>query len=457
MHIFVVLITLINGIFLNGLRNNRFIMNQDSETADSVYYSLYGNVVAKEIPSEKEGLEKRLVDFTREYFSPQLTSNNCHFVEPLHTVNLSRTALYLGYESGPLRFKIYWINSKGQQVFQMKYISKGVLNSFTFYSTCDTQLYSNDVTLLHRDGKFYLYSLNSEFNDINKADPYSLKILTLNVWNTNSRNKTGDGYVGRLEMMIDEIERSGAEVIGLQEVRFDDNQQIGSLSPNQMQHLSLRLPRYNFIYQPASLYAEDDVINSTKEEGLAIMSRYPIISWSYILLSGDIDLDVHQRICLHAEIKTPRESVLHVFVTHLSLNNELREMSVQEIVDFMSRYEGDKVLMGDMNCEPDSREMEYLREDGLKDAWLAFYPEPDIRPPRRSEGGVERFHGLTFDATDKELRKRIDFIYLTTSPSSAASAIELIGSDKRNVISDHLGVLLTLNSGINKRRNREDL
>ena len=465
MHIFlVVLITLINGILFNGLRNNKFMIHRDSRTADSVYYSIYGNIVAKEISSEKDGLENKLVDFVREYFSSQLTSDNCQLIEPLHSVNLSRTALYLGYEGEPLRLKMYWINSNGQQVFQMRYISKGVLNSFTFYSQCETHHYSNDVTLLHRDGEFYLYSLNSDFNGHDNANPDSLKILTFNVWNTNSRNKTGDGYIERLEMMINEIERSGADVIGLQEVRFDDRQRIGRLSPNQIQHLSLRLPRYNFIYQPASLYADDDVINSTMEEGLAIMSRFPITDWSYILLPGDIDLDVHQRICLHAEIKTPSKSVLHVFVTHLSLNNELREISVQEILDFMSRFEGDKVLMGDMNCEPDSVEMEYLREAGLKDAWLAFYPEPDIRPPRRSEGGVERFHGLTFDATDRELRKRIDFIYLDTTPSSETSDIELIGSDKRNVISDHLGVLLTLklqdnnnNNLLNKASSREDL
>ena len=459
----IVLIILINGILLTGLRNNKFMINQDPGTADSMYYSIYGNTVAREISSEKEGLEKRLIDFIRAYFSSQLTSVNCHFIEPLHTVNLSRTALYLGYEGEPLRFKIYWVNSKGQQVFQMKYISKGVLNSFTFYSTCETHRYGTDVTLLHRNGEFYLYSLNSDFNDPDKTYPYSLKILTFNIWNTNSRNKTGDAYVERLEMAINEIERSDVDVIGLQEVRFDDNQRIDSLSLNQMQHLSLRLPHYNFIYQPASLYADDNVINSTMEEGLAIMSRYPIISWSYILLSGDMDLDVHQRICLHVEIRTPSEYVLQVFVTHLSLNNELREESVQEIVEFMSRFEGDKVLMGDMNCEPDSVAMEYLREAGLQDAWLAFYPEPDIRPPRRSEGGAERFHGLTFDATDRELRKRIDFIYLDTSPSSVASGIELIGSDKGNAISDHLGVIVTLtlrendHSIVNTGSSREDL
>jgi len=45
---------------------------------------------------------------------------------------------------------------------------------------------------------------------------------------------------------------------------------------------------------------------------LAILSKFPILNWNYILLSRDPNDgdDFHQRICLHAEIDHPNYHVL---------------------------------------------------------------------------------------------------------------------------------------------------
>ncbi|KAI6652159.1 hypothetical protein LOD99_7176 [Oopsacas minuta] len=455
MILFLLIMTaLINSILVDGSRYGTLRNNQDSDPIHPLYYLIYGNIIAKEISSVKQGLEMKIVEFIQDYFSPQLLSYNCQLVQPLYIMNLSRTALYLSTDGQtPLRVRISWINAKGIQVFQRRQISKGVLISFRFYSICEKLDYLNEVTLLYRESKFHVHYQNHYFIQDRDYVDKSLRILTLNIWNTNSRNNTLADYLMRLELMIEEIQKSKADIIGLQEVRFD-SRQIG-VSPFQMEQLSLRLPQYNYIYQPASLDISIDVTNSTLEEGLVIMSRFPISSWSYILLPSDIFLDVHQRICLQAEIEIPGGSKLHAFVTHLSLNHELRELSVQDIVHFMSAFEGNKVLFGDMNSEPDSAEMQYLRDTGLNDAWLAFYPEPEIRPPRSSGNGVQRFYGLTFDATDLQLRKRIDFIYLDLSNSLIANNIELIGLNDKDIISDHLGVLLS--NSISTSRSREDL
>ena len=42
------------------------------------------------------------------------------------------------------------------------------------------------------------------------------------------------------------------------------------------------LPDYQFVYQPAMLYMEH--LMERKEEGLAVFSRYPILSSDYTLL-----------------------------------------------------------------------------------------------------------------------------------------------------------------------------
>ena len=59
---------------------------------------------------------------------------------------------------------------------------------------------------------------------------------------------------------------------------------------------------------------------SRVEEGVAVFSRYPIVSHTYILLSRNTEdsEDAHQRICLCVTIATP-EGEMQVFVTHLSL------------------------------------------------------------------------------------------------------------------------------------------
>ena len=423
-----------------GLRENIFTENQ-SQTC-SVYYLIYGNTVAKEITAQK--VDRRIAEFVQQLLFPDPPSEHCYLLFPFESADLSRAALFLSADGySPLRALLQWVNSRGQQVFQRRLLSLGVINAFGFYSVCDNNRFEFNATILTRNSTFYLYGLNSYFIR-NKKELYSssLRILTFNLWNRDSPDKTGAGYAGRLELLIERMHEARADIVGLQEVKFDSSER-DSLPPNQIQHLFKGLWKYNYVYQPASLDVSADLTVSTVEEGLAILSRYPITAWSYVVLHSNKSMDVHQRICLHAEIVTPLEPRLHVFVTHLSLNQELRWLAVGQIARFMAAHEGTKLLLGDMNSEPHSPEMRYLRETGLADAWLAFYPEPDIRPAWAA-GGEERFFGLTFDASEQHLRKRIDYVYMDLSLSLAASGVELFGSAGREPASDHLGVLLSL-------------
>jgi endonuclease/exonuclease/phosphatase family metal-dependent hydrolase len=70
-------------------------------------------------------------------------------------------------------------------------------------------------------------------------------------------------------------------------------------------------------------------------EGLAIFSRWPILSTSHILLSRDSSDrgDFHQRICLCAVIATPYGNISFL-TTHLSLSQKARVRSITEIGQF---------------------------------------------------------------------------------------------------------------------------
>ena len=83
-----------------------------------------------------------------------------------------------------------------------------------------------------------------------------------------------------------------ADIIGFQEVRFNvpvKDSRISSKTRSkalptrsQVTHLSKYLKGYEFVYQPAMLFP--DQLPQRNEEGVAIFSRYPIISSDYILL-----------------------------------------------------------------------------------------------------------------------------------------------------------------------------
>ena len=91
--------------------------------------------------------------------------------------------------------------------------------------------------------------------------------------------------------LIQLIASINADVFGFQEVRLEVATKMGkkqkynkkSVSTrSQVFHLAKHLHGYQFVYQPAMLYMEKYL--ERKEEGLAIFSRYPIISSDYRLL-----------------------------------------------------------------------------------------------------------------------------------------------------------------------------
>ena len=82
-----------------------------------------------------------------------------------------------------------------------------------------------------------------------------------------------------------------ADIIGFQEVRLEvfhqrqsrsTTQRKGFATQPQVSQLAKYLPGFQYVYQPAMLYT--DRLPERSEEGLAIFSRYPILSSDYILL-----------------------------------------------------------------------------------------------------------------------------------------------------------------------------
>ena len=145
------------------------------------------------------------------------------------------------------------------------------------------------------------------------AGVQSLRAAGYNIWNINRVPVEGEKYETRLKrlgkvstiayvlyysnlVIMQLISSLNVDVFGFQEVRL----KVGTKNWNprqknkkskttntpatqaQISQLASLLPGYHFIYQPAMLFMEKAF--EREEEGVAIFSRYPIISSDYRLL-----------------------------------------------------------------------------------------------------------------------------------------------------------------------------
>jgi len=303
----------------------------------------------------------------------------------------------------------------------------------------------------------------------------TLRVLTLNVWNTNPPAWVFGGspaarqkrYDARLDLLARVILDSDADLIGLQEVRYDAS--IGMPGDRfQMHHLLRRLGAgWHFTYNPSMNYfdAQRFARNGREEEGAAMLSRYPITETDFLLLPrfwDDGEDNQHQRQCLRARVQVPGPwGAVELFTTHLSLSERARNASVAAMWDYLRATSGEgagqtgtagpnptlQVLLGDFNAEPDSAAIQYLQGlralDGsrtdLKDAWLEVgHAEPE---PRSQDPEVQR-NALTFPSDDP--KKRIDLILYRRSDGGSdsgvvADSVVVVGQDAEASTKDDPG------------------
>lgn len=135
---------------------------------------------------------------------------------------------------------------------------------------------------------------------------------------------------------------------------------------------------------------------------MAIFSRYPIVaSWATHLARNFSDgEDAHQRVVLAARIVTP-SGALTVATSHWALSAAARRSNARDVWRFLQALPGPHVFTGDLNAEPDTPELRFLRSDAaLIDA---FAPE---RFPEQATAWTYTTHAAT-------PKKRIDFVLYT--------------------------------------------
>ena len=253
-------------------------------------------------------------------------------------------------------------------------------------------------------------------------------ILGLNIWNYN------EPWATRRALIAQAIQRADVGLVALQEVRYDSA--YGEDPRHQAAQLLARLSGYEMVWQPAMFHP------SRKEnqevicwEGLAILSRSPIVDRRHVWLSRDREdaRDNHQRIVLGARVITTG-GPFWFFTTHLSLSARGRERTIVEVHRFARDTASEEpfAITGDFNALPSDPPIRFLlgeetlegRNGAWVDAWASRHPtEP----------------GYTHSAW--EPNKRIDYVFLPRAEMVREIEIVADQPDWEGIYpSDHLGL-----------------
>ncbi|MEO8875265.1 MAG: endonuclease/exonuclease/phosphatase family protein [Polyangiaceae bacterium] len=222
----------------------------------------------------------------------------------------------------------------------------------------------------------------------------SFRVATLNIW-----NRMGP-WDERLTAILAGVEKIQPDILGLQEVivlpdAFDQAKTIAGKFGMQ------------------SFFGRND--SSEYPMGNAILSKWPIVKTAVFPLPR-VDTDEH-RTLVFAEVQAPH-GIIPVFCTHLNWKldeGHVREIQIRFVTDKIRELASisglSPILVGDMNAEPDSDEMRFLR--GLtKLAGNSVYFADCFGIVGDGTPGYTYSRKNPYAAPLREPSRRIDFIYV---------------------------------------------
>lgn len=176
----------------------------------------------------------------------------------------------------------------------------------------------------------------------------TLKFLVYNIHH-------GVGCDGRedLERIAHVIERSGADIVGLNEVDVNFHRRSGFV--DQVAWLSKRL-KMEGVFGPA-IAIKDPFRHTTRQYGNALLSKFPIQEYRNEAFSGRIGDEPRSLL----RVKLEHEGrMFQAFVTHMGLTPWMRNRQTRKIVELCQDNQLPLVVMGDWNVLPDHSEVRRL-------------------------------------------------------------------------------------------------
>ncbi|WP_249414097.1 endonuclease/exonuclease/phosphatase family protein [Alteribacter keqinensis] len=229
-----------------------------------------------------------------------------------------------------------------------------------------------------------LFSFIIPVNHQASADTPRGNEVNVDVMSFNIAHGRGMDGVMDLERIATEIEESGAEIIGLQEV--DRHWSDRSDFEDQAKWLAERLDMH-YVYG-ANLDREPlEEGDPNRQYGTAVLSEYPIIdSQNHLLTLMVIEGEHNEQRGLLETVINVKGNHIRFFNTHLGLKEVERLVNIQEIFDIVDEDNKPSIIVGDFNAYPGDEEIDLMEERfddvfvslGLNDAYT--FPAPYVDP-----------------------------------------------------------------------------
>lgn len=251
-----------------------------------------------------------------------------------------------------------------------------------------------------------------------------MKIITYNIWNSDCN------YNDRIELLCTVLRCNGADVIALQEVRDKETVDLISTSCGYKHYVWRK-------------YLDC-------EEGLALLSKYPII---YAETNWENGRDVLNSFILRAVIEYNNKKI-GITNMHLDYESALsREIEVVNGIKLIEKYEYSdyEVLLGDLNSYPESSVCRYLTgQQSLNNhgtTWIDLYKIYTMKVGEKPKATLDFLNNPRWDNESVlEIPGRFDYImlkypYPKKNPKLISACI--IGDKRESNItpSDHYGVM----------------
>ena len=256
-----------------------------------------------------------------------------------------------------------------------------------------------------------------------------MKIVSWNIANYDDHPK----WITRKNLIANEILKADADILALQEVRFNkDHPSTKATYMNSAEQILTQLQSKNkfidakIITQPAMHFSQTGFW-----EGLSIISKNDIMETGTIFHSHiHNNKDMNMRVTQYSAIVSSN-FVYFLFNTHFSYDEMNLRSNIGEVMSYTDRFAGyPMILLGDMNATPQDENIHKLTMQGFIDIWNILNPESD-----------------GFSYPSREPAKRIDFCWANEAIAKDIKSIKLIGNkpNKDGIYpSDHLGLVIEI-------------
>lgn len=247
-----------------------------------------------------------------------------------------------------------------------------------------------------------------------------MKILSLNLHCFNEENR-----IEKLVKITEFIKQNNIDVCVFQEAAQEKDETIiknNIKKGNNANYIASNLG-YNIYFHPIKIGF------FTLDEGLAFISKYPILEPEFKTISNTTD---YKTWCKRDYLKVKINNIIFYNV-HLGWDSpgETGFEQINKLLESTTKHNELLFLCGDFNYSDNTPQIKYIKQK--------YYSTCDLAQINSYTNPTFHFN---LDNNDKTENKMIDFIF--TNKRIPIKSFKIVFSEEKDYVSDHNGILLEL-------------